>query len=174
MKSPVTAAIGSVAAWVSVTRNVRCSGVCPGVWITSKRTLPTLKVCPSFSSTAPDALAKAYVQSGPPSSDSSSVAPVLAASSRLPERKSAWMCVSVTCVRRNPSSAAARRVLLHVPIRVDDDSVAAVHGANQITGLRQVNVVEAADDHHARDYITNWSYSVTLYDRVGGSGYPRQ
>jgi hypothetical protein len=29
-------------------------------------------------------------------------------SSRLPETKSAWMCVSVTCVIRSPSSAAAR------------------------------------------------------------------
>jgi hypothetical protein len=42
-KSPVAIPIGALAPAVSVTTNARCSGVCPGVWSTSIRMLPTMK-----------------------------------------------------------------------------------------------------------------------------------
>ena len=99
--------MGRSAPAVSVTRKDRCSGVCPGVCIASIRMLPTMKVSPSCSRTAPSSAANAYRQSAPPSSERYSRAPVAAASSRAPETKSAWMCVSVTWVMRSPSASAA-------------------------------------------------------------------
>jgi hypothetical protein len=69
MKSPVIAPIGLSAPAVSVTRKVRCSGVCPGVWSTSIFMFPTMKVYPSSRSTAPASSAKAYFQFSSPSSE---------------------------------------------------------------------------------------------------------
>ena len=68
--------IGSFATAPSVTRKQMCSGVWPGVCITSSRMLPTVMMSPSFTSRAPSDCAKAYCQSLPPSAERSSWAPL--------------------------------------------------------------------------------------------------
>ena len=69
-------------------------------------------------------IANAYCQSRPPLPDRISSALVRRASSRAPDTKSAWMCVSVTCVIESFFGFGELDVLLDVTIGVDDDGVA--------------------------------------------------
>ena len=76
------------------------SGVCPGVWRTSSTTSPSSMRSPSAKTWE----ANSVVAPGP----KPMVAPVASASSRWPERKSAWKWVSMTQSMDSPASAASR------------------------------------------------------------------
>ena len=102
--SPVSTAHGaSSPGWVHTTIEID-SGVWPGVWRTSRRTSPRSRIWPS------DRLSMGNSASAPGPNEM--VAPVASASSRCPDRKSAWKCVSMTRSMVSPWVAASARYWL--------------------------------------------------------------
>ena len=147
MKSPVMAPIGSVAAAVSVTRKVRCSGVCPGVCSTWSASRPTQKVDRSLQQfgtvvrgvavapVAPAGIGQQQPGTGPPRE-------LARAGDEI------GVDVGFSHVRDpKPFGLGGLEVGLDAAIRVHHQRLAGGLAAEEVTGLRELVVVEASEEH---------------------------
>ena len=74
-------------------------------------------------------------------------APVRATSLRVPEMKSAWMWVSVTCVISSPPRQQRPDIHVGIANRIHDDRAVGGPASDEITHPGELRIVKAAQDH---------------------------